>query len=365
MSQRDGLQPTQRYETDKSVRLGRTDVQVTQMGIGTVPMSGLFATRSHEDGIALMQAGWDAGVRFYDMAPLYGHGFAERVVGDFLRTKPRDEYTLATKVGRLLKTSGASDREDRTVVYEGKSVFPDAGLERPFFDFSYDGTMRSIEASQKRSGIERFDILHIHDPEDFMDEATEGAYRALDELRDSGQVGAIGVGSNNWDCHLEMSHRGDFDCFLVAGRYTLLDQTALPELMPVCEEKGIAVIAAGVYNSGILSHPDPGSIAGVSRDPADMGTWKDSVTFNYRPAEADIIAKAAAIKAVCDRYDVPLAAAAEQFPMHHPAVPTVLIGALEPEHVRANDENLRFAIPTDLWAELKSEGLLPEEAPTE
>jgi D-threo-aldose 1-dehydrogenase len=353
-----------RFEPTRQVSLGRTDVMVTQMAIGTVPLSGLFEDVSYADARAVVEAGWESGVRFYDVAPLYGYGFAERVVGDVLREQPRESYSLATKVGRLLQTTGPADREDHTVDYDGEPRFADAGSERPFFDFTYDGVKRSIEASQERTGIDRFDILHIHDPEDFMDEATDGAYKALDELRSSGVVGAIGVGSNNWDCHLEMTRRGDFDCFLLAGRYSLLDQGALPELLPVCEARGIAVIAAGVYNSGILSHPDPGSISGVSRDASDMESWKDNVTFDYEPASAQIIAKAARIKDVCDRHGVLLAAAAVQFPLHHPAVACVLVGPRTPEHVRVNNDLLRFEIPDALWGELKHEGLLPESAPT-
>ena len=360
----DGAVEGARFEPTRTVALGRTNVQVTQMAIGAVSLSGLFEGVTYEAARAVVEAGWESGVRFFDVAPLYGYGFAELVTGDVLREQPRESYSLATKVGRLLKTDGAPDRADRTVIYEGEPRLQGTGSEQPFFDFTYDGVMRSIEASQERMGIDRFDILHIHDPEAFMDEATDGAYKALDELRTAGLVGAIGVGSNNWDCHLDMTRRGDFDCFLVAGRYSLLDQSALPELLPVCEERGIAVIAAGVYNSGILSHPDPGSISGVSRAASDMGSWKENVTFNYEPADADIIDQAARIKDVCDRHGVPLAAAAVQFPLHHPAVPCVLIGPREREHVAINNELLRFPIPDDLWAALKHEGLLPKQAPT-
>jgi D-threo-aldose 1-dehydrogenase len=353
-----GFDPTAR------VALGRTAVRVTQMAIGTVPLAGIYESLGHDDAIAVMEAAWAEGIRTFDTAPMYGHGFAERIVGEFLREQPRDSYVLSTKVGRLLQRSGPDDRLDRTAFFEGKPRFQGVGAENPYFYFDYDSVMRSIEASQERTGIERFDILLIHDPEDFMDEAIDGAYRALDELRSSGVVNAIGVGDNFTETHLEVARRADIDCILLAGRYTLLDQGALPELMPLCAERDIAVIAAGVFNSGILANPEPASITPVSGRAVDMASWNAANTFDYMPAEPDIIARATRIKAVCDDHGVPLAAAALQFPLHHPAVPDVLIGVREPGHVRANNEALRFPIPDALWSELKHEGLLPDEAPT-
>ena len=353
-----------RFEPTEPVALGRTHVRVTRMGIGTNPLAGLMEAISYEVARATVEAAWDEGIRFYDTAPLYGFGFAERFVGDVLRAQPRHDYALTTKVGRLLLTDGPAERRDELMLYQGELLFRGTGAEVPYYDYTYDGVMRSLEASRERTGIERFDIVHIHDPELFMEEAADGAFRALDELRRSGEVGAIGIGSNNWDCHLWLLERGDYDAILLAGRYTLLDQTALPQLMPWCEEHGVSVIAAGVFNSGILAHPDPGAIRNVSREAADMGSWKDNVTFNYVPAEQAVIDRAAAIKAVCDRHGVPLVAAAVQFPLHHPAVDTMVIGPRAPEHVAANNEAMRVPIPDDLWAELKHEGLLPEEAPT-
>lgn len=353
-----------RFEPTERVALGRTEVTVTRMGIGTNPLAGLMDAVPYEAARATVERAWDEGIRLFDMAPLYGYGFAERFVGDVLRAHPRGDFALATKVGRLLAAAGPPEREDRMMLYDGEPMFKDTEPVRPYFDYTYDGVMRSLEASRERSGIERFDIVHIHDPEAYMDEAADGAYRALDELRAAGDVGAIGIGSNNWDCHLWLLERGDYDVILLAGRYTLLDQTALPQLMPRCEERGVAVIAAGVFNSGILAHPDPASIGHVSREAGAMRDWKDNVTFDYFPAEPDVIARAAAVKAVCDRYEVPLAAAAVQFPLHHPAVPAVVVGPREPEHVVSGDALMRYPIPVDLWAELKHERLLAPEAPT-
>jgi D-threo-aldose 1-dehydrogenase len=250
------------------------------------------------------------------------------------------------------------------VLWDGVQLYKDTEAVRPYFDFSYDGVMRSLDASRERMGIERFDALHIHDPDLFPEDALEGAYRALSELKSRGAIGAVGVGVNQWEILVDFARRADFDAFLLAGRYTLLDQSALPELLPLCAEKGISIIAGGVYNSGILSHPDPGSIGGVSSGADAIETWKDNVTYNYVPAGQEIIDRAAALKTVCDRHGVPLMAAAIQFPMHHPAVATVLTGPRSPEHVVVNNEMLRYPIPDQLWAELKHERLLPAEAPT-
>lgn len=350
----------------KKVKLGKTNVEVTQLGVGTNPLGGLHADIPHDEAVATIEKCWELGVRFYDVAPVYGYGKAEKIVGEVLQSKPRDEFTLTTKVGRLLLQDGPADREDVMVLWEGEQLYKGTDNVKPYFDFTYDGVMRSIEASQKRTGIERFDALHIHDPDLHPDEALEGAYKALDKLRSEGTIGAVGCGMNQWEMLADFAKRADFDMFLLAGRYTLMDQSALAELLPICEEKDIAIVNGGVYNSGILAHPAPASIAtaNVSSDADAIPTWKDNVTFNYVPAERDMIDKAAKLKAVCDRHDVPLMAAAIQFPMHHPAIPTVLMGPRSPEHVTSNIEMFRVEIPNDLWAELKHEGLLPEEAPT-
>jgi D-threo-aldose 1-dehydrogenase len=334
------------------------------MAVGTVPIGGLFDSISYDDARAVVEAAWDTGIRFFDVAPLYGYGFAERVLGDMLRDKPRESFSVSTKVGRLLSDVGPTEREDTTVLYKGEQRFRGTTAVKPYFDFTYDGVMRSIEASRERLGIERFDVIHIHDPEWFMDEAIDGAYRALDELRNAKAVDAIGVGSNSWETHAELARRAEFDCFLVAGRYSLLDQSALSELLPLCEERGIAFIAAGVFNSGILAHPDPQSISAVGTDPGSMSDWKDNVTFDYEPANPTVIARAARIKAVCGRHGIPLIAAALQFPLHHPSIPCVLVGPRTTEQVETNNQMLRLSIPHDMWRELKSESLIPDDAPT-
>lgn len=352
------------FDPTEQAELGHSGVKVAQLGLGTNPLGGLHAAIPQAMARATIETAWRSGVRYYDVAPVYGYGFSERVVGEVLRDLPRDEYQLTTKVGRLLLADGPADHEDTMVLWEGVQLYKGTDAVKPYFEFSYDGVMRSLEASRERMGIERFDALHIHDPDWFPEEALDGAYRALAELKAAGVIGAIGVGVNQWQILVDFAGRADFDAFLLAGRYTLLDQSALPELLPLCVEKGISIIAGGVYNSGILSHPDPGSIGGVSSGTEAIETWKDNVTYDYVPAEQEIIDRAAALKAVCNRHGVPLMAVAIQFPMHHPAVATVLTGPRSPEHVVVNNEMLRFPIPDALWAELKAEQLLPAEAPT-
>jgi D-threo-aldose 1-dehydrogenase len=346
------------------VKLGKTNVEVTQLGIGTNPLGGLYEPIPSEVAQATFQRCWDEGIRFYDVAPVYGYGFAEREAGKFLHDKPRDGYVLTTKVGRRLLSDGDPAREDVMVLWQGEQLYKGTDAVKPYFDFSYDGVMRAVEDSQRRTGIERFDALHIHDPDLYPEEALDGAFRALANLRSEGTIGAVGCGMNQWQVLADFARRADFDCFLLAGRYTLLDQSALDELLPVCQERDISIINGGVYNSGILSHPDPTRIQDVSRDASAVATWTANVTFNYVPAEQPIIDKVVRIKAVCDRYNVPLMAAAIQFPLHHPAVPCVLMGPRNADQVSSNVAMFRVDIPSDLWAELKHEGLLPEEAPT-
>lgn len=352
------MDPTRR------VRLGRTSVEVSQLGLGTNPLGGMYEPVSPETAAAVVDRAYDAGIRFFDTAPVYGYGNAERNVGAALAKHPRGDYVLTTKVGRLLLTDGPAEREDVMVLWEGEQLYKGTEDVRPYFDFSYDGAMRSVEDSLRRAGTDRFDLLHIHDPDLYPEEALDGAFKALDKLRSEGTIGGIGAGSNQWEVLATLARRADFDCFLLAGRYTLLDQTGLDELLPLCVERDIAIIAGGVYNSGILSHPDPGSIAGVRSDSAAIGSWTANVTYNYVPAEGEVIARAGRIKEICDSHGVPLMAAAIQFPMHHPAVPVVLMGPRTPEQVDGNIEVFSFAIPDALWSDLKSAGILRPDAPT-
>ena len=319
------------------MHVGRTAVTVTRFGLGTAPLAGLFEAVDEAQGIAVIERAWDAGIRFFDTAPLYGHGLAELRLGKALEHKPRDEFTLATKVGRLLRAD---------VPPEPGQAFRGTPPVNPTFDFSYDGVMRSVEESLARLGLDRVDILHIHDPDNYYDDAISGAYRALDRLRADRVIGAVSAGMNQAEMLTRFAREADFDCFLLAGRYTLLDQVALKELLPECEKRGIGILAGGAYNSGILADPKPGA------------------HYNYQTAPAELLERAGRIRDVCTRHGVPLKAAAVQFPMGHPAVSCVIVGCRSTAQLDESIKMFEFDIPPGLWHDLKAEGLLPDDAPT-
>jgi len=310
---------------------------VTRLGLGTAPLAGLFEAVPENQALAVIERSWEAGIRFYDTAPLYGHGLAEIRVGKALRRKPREELTLASKVGRLLR-AGAPP--------EPGQAFVGTPPVNPMFDFSYDGAMRSVDESLERLQLGRIDILHIHDPDDHYDEALNGAYRALDRLRSDGVIGAVSAGMNQAEMLTRFAREAKFDCFLLAGRYTLLEQGALKELLPVCLDKGVAVIAGGVYNSGVLADPKPGA------------------HYNYQAAPPELIERAQRIGAVCGRHGVPIKAAAIQFPLGHPAVACVVVGCRSVAQLDESIAMFELAIPPAMWQELKHEGLLAPETPT-
>lgn len=317
--------------------LGRTGLQVTRVGLGSAPLGGLYSAVGDERAHAVVERAYALGIRFFDTAPLYGFGLAERRLGHVLRGKPRGEYVLATKVGRLLRPDAPPDPAQPF------------WAERPplncVFDFSYDAAMQSVEESLERLGLDRVDILHIHDPDRHFEEALSGAYRALDRLRREGIVAAVGVGMNQVEMLVRFVRSAELDCVLVAGRYTLLDHSALRELLPVCMERQVAVIAGGVFNSGVLADPRPGA------------------TYDYAAAPADVLDRARRIQEVCSRYGVPLPAAAVQFPVGHPAVAAILLGCRSVEEVEENLRFFRMEIPGELWQELRRVGLLPADAP--
>jgi len=319
------------------VPLGRTALTVTRFGLGSAPLAGLFEEVDEAKGMGVIERAWDAGVRFFDTAPLYGHGLAELRLGKVLNQKPRNEFTLASKVGRLLRADAPPEPGQ---AYRGVPSV------NPIFDFSYDGVMRSFAESLERLGLERIDILHIHDPDNHYDSAINGAYRALDRLRADGVIGAVGAGMNQAEMLTRFAREGHFDCFLLAGRYTLLDQVALKELLPECLQRGIAIIAGGVYNSGILADPKPGA------------------HYNYRTAPAELLERAQRIREVCTRHGVPLKAAAVQFPLGHPAVTCVIVGCRSAAQLDESLQMFEIDIASALWQDLKAERLLPADAPT-
>ena len=306
------------------MRIAGVEALDVRVGLGTAALGGLFAAVDDETAEAAIELAWERGVRLFDTAPLYGLGLSERRLGRSLAGRPRDEFVLSTKVGRLLRADAPPD--------PGESHWKGTPPVNPVFDFSFDGVLRSVEESLERLGLDRIDVLHIHDPDDHYEEALTGAYPALDRLRSEGVIGAVGAGMNQVEMLLRFAREADFDCFLIAGRYTLLDRAAQPELLPLCLERGIAVLIGGVFNSGLL--------AGGAR-------------FNYRPAPPDLVARAAGLEATCARYGVPLAAAALQYPLRHPAVASVLLGPRSPAQLGNSLDLLELPIPTELWAELQ------------
>ena len=328
--------------------IGRRGLQVSGLGLGTAPLGGLYSDLSDEQALATVAAAYEAGVRFFDTAPHYGHTKAEHRLGDALRRYPRDRYLLTTKTGRHFVP--------RTTPYDGSEGWQDPLPFQAIFDYTHDGILRSFEDSQQRLGIVEIDILLIHDigrvthgeknPHYWKQLTEGGGFRALDELRSAGVVKAVGLGVNEGAAILEVMADFDINCALLAGRYTLLEQATLDDLLPACEAKGVSLLLGGAFNSGILAR-------GVQGD----------LKFNYVAAPKEVIERVARLEAVCREYDVPLAAAALQFPYAHPAVATVLTGARSVEELRENVASFERPIPAELWTALRDKGLLDPRAP--
>lgn len=330
--------------------VGTTSLQLTELGFGGAPLGNLYASLSNADAERTLEAAYDSGIRYFDTAPLYGYGLSERRAGLSLSARPRDSYVLSTKVGRRLRPTNPSAVDG--IIFEDVPPF------QPYFDYSYDGIMRSFEDSLQRLGLHRVDILLIHDvdktnqgseeeAERRFREVMDSGYKALEKLRAEGTVSAIGAGLNEWEWSQRFAEEGDFDCFLLAGRYTLLEQESLNSFLPLCEEKKVSIILGGPYNTGILA---TGAVEGAY--------------YNYAPAPQDVMAKVKQIEDVCSRHRISLAAAALQFPLGHAAVASVIPGARSVEELRANLQMFATKIPSDFWAELKQQGLLRADAPT-
>jgi D-threo-aldose 1-dehydrogenase len=315
--------------------LGRTGVEVTRLGLGLAPIAGLYRAVSELTAAATVDAAWQHGIRYYDTAPLYGGGVSERRGGAALARHERDEFVISTKVGRLLRPGVLADPD----------IWAEPLPETPVFDYSGAGVRTSHAESLDRLGLSRVDILHIHDPDQHYAEAVTEALPELVAMRKEGTIGAVSAGMNQSAMLTEFARTGEFDCFLLAGRYTLLDQSGLADLLPECAARGISVIVGGVYNSGILADPH------------------DRATYDYWPATPQRLAQARAIQAVCARYDVPLRAAALQFPFGHPAVASVVIGMRSPAEVADAVAMASLDIPPHLWRDLVAEGLLDAEVP--
>lgn len=331
-------------------RIGNGGLTFTELGLGTAPLGNLYAAISDEAAHQTMQDAWDGGVRYFDTAPLYGLGLAETRLNRFLRDKPREDYVLSSKVGRLLRPATDATRD-------GQDKWFDVPARTEIYDFSYDGVMRSVEFSLERLGVDRLDMLFAHDIDvpnqgsrqnvnAKVDQLMAGGYHALERLRIEGTIKGFGAGVNEWEVCEQLLQRGDFDLFLLAGRYTLLEQEALTSFLPMCEARGVGVIMGGAYNSGILA---TGPV--------------DGAYYNYEPAGAEVKARVARIEAICTAHGVPLREAAFQFPLLHPATVSVIPGSKGVAQSQANRRAAAASIPADLWAELKSEGVLRQDAP--
>jgi len=332
-------------------RIGNGGIAFTEHGFGTAPLGNLYRAISDDDADAVLQAAWDAGLRYFDTAPLYGLGLSETRLNRFLRGKPRDEYVVSTKIGRLLRT--CTPGEDRDCI--GK--FFDVPNRREVYDYSYDGVMRSLEFSLERLGLDRVDILFAHDLDIFnhksqaaldarLAELMAGGYRALVSLRDQGVIQAFGAGVNEWQPCQWMAERGDFDLFLLAGRYTLLEQEALDSFLPLAVARGIGVVIGGPYNSGVLATgARPGAF------------------YNYDPAPDWVLDRVRRIEAVCAEHGVRLVDAAFQFPLRHPAVVSVIPGGQGLGEMASNIAAAEAEVPAALWVSLTEQGLLWADAP--
>lgn len=318
--------------------LGASEVPVTRLSFGTAALGNLYTEVSEEQARGAVDAAWDAGVRYFDTAPHYGLGLSERRLGAALRDRPRAEYVLSTKVGRLLEPGGPGGRDT-------EGGFAVAADRRRVWDFSADGVRRSLEDSLERLGLDRIDIAYLHDPDDHPGQAFREGYPELERLRAEGVVGAIGVGMNQSAMPARFLRETDADAVLLAGRYTLLDHDGAREVLPEAVARGKSVVIGGVFNSGLLADPRP------------------SATFDYGPVPPEVLERALHIKRVAERCGVPLRAAALRFPLAHPAVACVLVGGRSAAEIRDAASLLAAPLPAGLWQDLRTEGLLPPGLP--
>ena len=332
-------------------RYGNDGITLTELGFGTAPIANLYRPVEERDARDILELAWKSGVRYFDTAPLYGLGLAENRLNGFLRTKPRGEYVISSKVGRLLKPCAPGDRV-------GIGKWFDVPSRREVFDYSYDGVMRSLEFSLERLGVDRIDILYGHDIDVFthgsqsvVDEHLrtflQGAHKALVELREQGVISAFGAGLNEWQPAEWLVDHGDPDIILLAGRYTLLEQEALSSFLPKCIERNVGIVIGGPYNAGILATGP-----------------REGAFYNYDPAPRDILEKVRRIEKVCQDHGVRLVDAAFQFPLCHPAVLSVIPGGQSVVEMESNVQAAHAVIPEALWTDLKSQGLMVPDAPT-
>ena len=308
------------------------------LGLGTAGIAGLYTEVTDEEAAEAVSAAWERGIRYYDTAPHYGLGVSERRLGAALREHPREQYTLSTKVGRRLEPS--SDGGDDLA--QGFAV---PATHRRVWDFTADGIRRTLAASLERLGVDRVDIVYLHDPDDHAEQAFQEAYPALEKLRSEGVVGAIGAGMNQAEMLTRFVRETDVDVVLCAGRYTLLDQSALTELLPAAVDRGVSVVIGGAFNSGLLADPKPGA------------------TYNYAAVPPELLDRALRMQEVAERHGISLRAAALAFCAAHPAVTSVLVGARSAAEVHDCADQFATPVPAAFWQELRESGLLAAHAP--
>jgi len=335
-------------------RLGKSEVAVTSVGFGTVPLAGFKAKASYADFESVIKAAFDGGVKYFDCAPMYGFGKAEYYLGHALRELGiRKDVVVSTKVGRVLKAASRVNKLD--TVYGIEWVDPLPFLDT--YDYTYDGIMRSFEDSQARLALDYIDVLLVHDlgkswhgdqADTYWAQIRKSGYKALDELRSSGAVSAVGLGVNETESVVTVAREFNIDCALIAGRYTLLNHAPLEGAFAELQERNVSVIAGGVFNSGILA----------------TGVNGPGATYDYQTVPEAVVKKVHALQSVCAEYGVPLASAAIEFVLMHPAVATVVLGAPGVEEVKQNLASASKVIPTEFWHDLKQQGLIPEGAPT-
>ena len=325
-------------------------ISLTEMGMGTAPLGNLYRAISEKDAQSTLEAAWKAGIRYFDTAPFYGLGISENRLNTFFRGHKRRDYVVSTKVGRLLKVCKPGERA-------GIGKFFDTPSRKEIFDYTYDGIMRSLDSSLERLGLDHIDILYVHDVDVFThgSEAIRDAhvktlmgsgYKALQKLRDEKVIKVFGAGINEWQVCEILLAQGDFDMFLLAGRYTLLEQEALNSFLPLCEKRGIGIVLGGPYNSGILATgAKPGAL------------------YNYDPAPKNILNRVSKIEAVCKAHKVKLPEAALRFPVKHPSIVSVIPGMVDPKQVALNVKTLGAKIPKAFWKDLKAQDLMHADAP--
>lgn len=320
---------------DELVAIGRAGLRVSRLGLGTAPLGGMFSSIAEDASDQLIESAIHAGIRYFDTAPLYGHTRAERRLGRGLAPHLDKNPIISSKVGRILEPGPIVE----------PTIFVDADPFEPVFDYSRDGVRRSLESSLKRLGVDRIDLVYIHDPDDHADQAIAEAYPALHELRDEGVITSIGVGMNQSAIPTRFVEETDIDVVLIAGRYTLLDQSAQHDLLAAATRRDVTIVGAGVFNSGVLMNPT------------------SEGTYNYAPASREIIDRAQQLHAAIEPYGVSVAAVGLQFPLRHPAVDVVLTGARSADELQQNIDAFDVTVPDALWADLEDRGLIERITP--